>query len=320
MLTALVLCAVITADADAQKTFDNLSQSQKRRVYSAYRKAGENADLQRIADSRKLPVETVRMVVDEYLAKQKPSRRQRSRKKSGGQGSGKPGVRLFGRKEKVEIDGVVIPIEAFKRKARPATPAQLVAIPPLKPIKVQAEVESVLNNGAVLQPLLNGKPHGGQMIIVDDGSTRELRNLKKGAKVHAWVFSPLTEEQRDSVRDRSSRIDRLVYLVAWEPLTPGLRWQIKLRNAGAIVAGKRQTFYVDGFAQNTGEVTFRSVTLEVRLYQISSPNDWTKKVTLRNLKPKAREKFTTKFEIYNFQYIGGTSVPKVEVRLVGWRD
>jgi hypothetical protein len=101
-------------------------------------------------------------------------------------------------------------------------------------------------------------------------------------------------------------------------LPPGVRWQSALRNPGGVVAGTTQTFHIDGLIKNTGSQPLRRVLIWVRMYQISSPNDYTKTFTIDNLAIGETRRFSCPFSLYNFQYIGASSVPRYEFRVVDY--
>lgn len=97
---------------------------------------------------------------------------------------------------------------------------------------------------------------------------------------------------------------------------PGLQWASQLQNPGMIVAGARQTFHVDIVVKNTGKQPLARVSGVCRLWQQESPNDWTEQLEFENLLPGETRTITVPFEIFNYQYIGKTSLPQCAFTVV----
>lgn len=105
---------------------------------------------------------------------------------------------------------------------------------------------------------------------------------------------------------RENGIEVLFYDLA----PPGLQWAIQLQQPGAIIAGQDQTFYVDLVLKNTGRQPLLKVVGACRLWQLNSPNDWTEEIEFVNLLPGETRTLTVPFKIFNYQYIGQTSLPQ----------
>lgn len=100
---------------------------------------------------------------------------------------------------------------------------------------------------------------------------------------------------------------------------PGLQWASELQNPGAVIGGSNQTFHVNIAIKNTGKQPFVAVKGVVRLWQIDSPNDWTQEIVVENLLPGQTRTLTVPFEIFNYQYIGKSSVPQCAFTVTDFR-
>ncbi|MDB5328395.1 MAG: hypothetical protein JWM57_3964 [Phycisphaerales bacterium] len=82
-----------------------------------------------------------------------------------------------------------------------------------------------------------------------------------------------------------------------------------------VVAGKEQNWEVKVTVRNTGVQMIKKIELKVRCFQRQSPNDNSTPVTFNNIAPGDTVTSTASFSVYNFQYIGKSSVPSVEVKV-----
>ena len=101
---------------------------------------------------------------------------------------------------------------------------------------------------------------------------------------------------------------------------PTYKYSFEVTAPGGVTGGKRSSYTVVGTVTNTGKQPIRSLVLNVRLYQLQSPNDETEVVTLEYIRPGERRRFTARFRFYNFLYIGQTSYPRGQVteRSIDW--
>lgn len=106
-------------------------------------------------------------------------------------------------------------------------------------------------------------------------------------------------------------IDEGGYIDVWlmDVAPPGLQWACQLRNPGQIVAGQDQTFVVDVVIKNTGQQAFASVSGAVRLWQRESPNDVVEEIKIERLLPGESRTIEVPITIFNYQFIGKTSLP-----------
>jgi hypothetical protein len=86
----------------------------------------------------------------------------------------------------------------------------------------------------------------------------------------------------------------------------------------AAVAGKDQTWDVVTSVKNKGKQPIRNVRFTVRCYQLQSPNDFSKDFTVASISPGDTVTVKTDFSMFNFQFIGRTSIPKCELKLQGF--
>jgi len=70
--------------------------------------------------------------------------------------------------------------------------------------------------------------------------------------------------------------------------------------------------------KNTGRQTLRNIEFGVRLMQVESPNNKVQTYTIETLAPGQTANFTIDFELFNYQYIGKTSVPSGQATVLSY--
>jgi TPR repeat protein len=141
---------------------------------------------------------------------------------------------------------------------------------------------------------------------VDIGAIKE-PTLRKDMAVR--VYGPLV---------RSPPGLAIQALVA-ELVPPEFEWHYKLVKPKGVSGGSDQSFTVEGSVTNTGPQMIKSLDAAVRMYQISSPNDGSTKLTIENLGPGQTQEFSVTFTMHNYQMIGATSIPKVSVEVTDYQ-
>ncbi len=87
-------------------------------------------------------------------------------------------------------------------------------------------------------------------------------------------------------------------------------------DSGGIIAGKHQVHSVHVTITNSGRQIVRDVKINVRIYDSSNTkNERNTETVIESLKPGQKISRQVDVSIYNFQYIAGTSIPKVEVNV-----
>lgn len=134
----------------------------------------------------------------------------------------------------------------------------------------------------------------------------------------------LDEESRQRL-SKPGRVARVVGLIdgpakvagyAAELYPPSIQWKHALRMPDRVVAGTDQDFFIDVVVKNTGKQQLRNIQAACRVWQDESPNDDIDALKVGDLAPGQSKNFTLKFNLYNFQYIGKTSVPKCAFAIV----
>jgi hypothetical protein len=162
-------------------------------------------------------------------------------------------------------------------------------------------VKASANQGKILRTTTKGAASPiNVMLVYDDGGREVIKALRPGNLVRI--------EAHKTTGPASKKVS--AYYRPTKADTIRLTWNAALREKG-VAGGTIQNFNVDGVLRNSGMVAMKG-KLNVRLYQISSPNDWIKQLDF-DIGAKRTAKFTTTFTIYNFEYIGATSVPRIEI-------
>ena len=99
---------------------------------------------------------------------------------------------------------------------------------------------------------------------------------------------------------------------------PAVEWNYELREPGAIVAGRSQTYTVDGIIKNKGKAALKNVVFNLRVFQQSSPNDVEQNYTVKDLPAGATQQFTVDVSFHNYAYSGATSKPQVEMEVTSY--
>lgn len=115
------------------------------------------------------------------------------------------------------------------------------------------------------------------------------------------------------------REDRSLEAVLLDLVPPGVEWQYALRPIkGGVRGGQVQRYFIDGRVRNTGKQPISRLKVVARMYQENSPNDELRRFEIEELKPGETRPLEVEFLMYNFQYIGSTSIPKCELRVVDY--
>jgi hypothetical protein len=85
-----------------------------------------------------------------------------------------------------------------------------------------------------------------------------------------------------------------------------------------VAAGHNKTWIVEGAVKNTGKQLIKNMKVQVRVYQQSSPNDAKTTLDIPQIAAGAVQPFGVSVEMYNFEYIGATSTPKVEITVLDY--
>lgn len=108
-------------------------------------------------------------------------------------------------------------------------------------------------------------------------------------------------------------------LVVYVP-PPTFKYQFAVQVPEGVAGGKVGRYLVVGSVRNTSKQPIKNLCLNVRMYQVQSPNDRTQTATIANLQPGETRTFSVTFRFYNFRHIGHSSVPRAEVsqRSIEW--
>ncbi|MHC4996265.1 MAG: hypothetical protein ACYTGQ_14570 [Planctomycetota bacterium] len=111
------------------------------------------------------------------------------------------------------------------------------------------------------------------------------------------------------VYGRVNEDHRLTGMVVQAP-APEYEYKFTMKKGG-VAGGGYQTFIVNGLITNKGPQTIKKLQVNVNLSQPSSPNNETKQVILTDLPPGQSVKRTLRFNWYNYEYIGASSMPRL---------
>lgn len=158
-------------------------------------------------------------------------------------------------------------------------------------------------------------------MINPQGGKGKLAVTSRGREISFAVENLPASKARDGsqVRLYATLADKRTLkglLVELEP--PAFEWKYQLRDPGSLKAGDSKKFFVDGAVKNTGRQVLRNVKVKCRLYQQNSPNDATGELTFEEIKPGQVQPFTVSVDFFNYQYLGATSVPKVEMKVTDY--
>ena len=206
----------------------------------------------------------------------------------------------------VEYRGKIIAPDKFQKRCKKVGYKDLTTgRRNLNGFAVQLEGQLQQSERGVWQLLITQDKQGRWKDRVLVNATKMKRtNYRPGQVVHIW-----------GVGGEGPEVE------AWfsDLVPPGVAWKFGLRiPRGGIVGGAVQTFYVDGRVKNVGKQPIQRLRVAVRLYQVQSPNDWIETLILENVAPGQSRNFTVPFEIYNFTYIGATSIPNVEMTVLDY--
>lgn len=180
--------------------------------------------------------------------------------------------------------------EGYKRLAQPLRWGERAALP----MNAPGRFDGFLTRVSVGRWTVSS---GERTLEVDPGTVSTLQ-AKVGRRIELW-----------------GRVEagRLLAMLAEIP-EPRYEYSAKLRRQD-VVAGQAQSWTVDVSVVNRGEQPIKAVTLDIRCAQQQSPNSERELVTLRDIPAGGKRETTVEFEFYNYQYIGLTSLPKVEASL-----
>ena len=155
-------------------------------------------------------------------------------------------------------------------------------------------------------------PQAYMMVVTSKGSdykvsldVSQIANFKATPDMHVRVYGTLTG-------------DKIVKGLLADLTPPAFEWRYKLIPPGTIVAGRSQTYVVEGAVKNTGKQPLRNIKVKVRMYQTSSPNDESTTLDIKALNPGEVQPFRVSVEMFNYQYLGATSTPKVEMEVTDY--
>lgn len=186
----------------------------------------------------------------------------------------------------------------YARLCRPAKLTSAGVSPPSvgKPIEVTGIVRKETGAGWVLRPLERGNPGGLQ---AEWFGMPEPEGLEVGRAVTLrGALGP----------------DGVLNALQGEVPKPAFKYKFRVLDHGAA-AGQAQNWVVGLEVTNTGKQRIRSIDFDVALYQTQSPNkgDLPERVTVTDLLPGESQTKDVTFSLYNFQYLGATSIPKASV-------
>jgi hypothetical protein len=113
---------------------------------------------------------------------------------------------------------------------------------------------------------------------------------------------------------------KTLHALTMEATAPKFEWKYNLRSptGGGVAAGHNKTWIVEGAVKNTGKQLIKNMKVQVRVYQQSSPNDAKTTLDIKQIAAGAVQPFSVNVEMYNFEYIGATSTPKVEITVLDY--
>jgi hypothetical protein len=99
---------------------------------------------------------------------------------------------------------------------------------------------------------------------------------------------------------------------------PSFEWKYQVEDTAGVKAGTTHNFKVKLAFKNTGKTPLRNVKIHMRTYQTSSPIDYADDLIVEMIDVGETLDYSIPMRIYNFQQIGGTSKPKVEIEITGY--